>query len=184
MKPAKTKRAWITGKKALAFIIVAFTLIFTGCKGEIKDGVSFLEEKKYDKAAEAFRKDIDRKRNLKEAYRGLGIACFEMGEYEDAANSLKKALESGADRTAVLYGILGACYMETEQYGESLDAYEKALTMPDITEEIKQETRLNLIAVYEKMGDWDKAKSRMEAYRKDYPDDKRVEKEAGFLKSR
>ena len=158
--------------------------LLSGCAGNIKDGVSLLEDGKYEKAVEAFKKDIDKKRNLDEAYRGLGIAYFELEEYESSVESLELARKHEAEETAVFCSILGAGYLETEEYEKALDAYERALACEDLTEELEREIQFNLIAVYESMANWDAAKKQMDKYVEKYPDDTRVEKEAEFLETR
>ena len=159
-------------------------LLLTGCAGNIKDGVAFMEEGKYEAAVEAFAKDVKKERNLDEAYRGLGIAYFELEDYTAAVEAFEKAFKHETEKTAVLYSFLGASYLETEAYDKALDAYEQALSCEDLTEELKQEIQFNLIAVYENMANWDAAKKQMDKYIKKYPDDKRVEKEAEFLETR
>lgn len=159
-------------------------LLLTGCAGNVKSGVALLEEKKYEEAVTAFQKDIEKGRNLGEAYRGLGIAHFELQEYEAATEAFEAALENETKETAVIFGFLGACYLELEEYNRALDVYEKALDQDDLTAELEQEIQYNLIALYEKKGDWKAAKKQMEKYIKNYPDDARVEKEAEFLETR
>lgn len=159
-------------------------LILTGCAGNIKDGVALLEEGKYEAALEAFEKDIKKERNLDEAYRGLGIACFELEDYTTAVEAFEMAVKHKTKETAVFYSLLGASYLETEEYDKALDAYERALVCADLTDELEQEIQFNLIAVYENMANWDAAKKQMDQYVKKYPDDSRVEKEAEFLETR
>ena len=165
-------------------IILSLLLFLTGCAGNLKDGVSYLEDGKYEEAIATFQKDIKKKKNLDEAYRGQGIAYFELGNYGNAVSSFKLALENDAKDTATIHSFLGACYMELGEYGLALDSYEHALTKQDLTKEMKQEIQFNLIVVYEKMCNWDAAKKQMETYVELYPDDSRVEKEAEFLKTR
>ena len=159
-------------------------LLLTGCAGNIKDGVAYLEANKYAEAKEAFQKDIEKEKHLDEAYEGLGIACFELGEYDEALEAFDLALKNGAKETATICSFMGACYMETGEYEKSLDVYEKALADKKITDELKQEINYNLIVVYENMSNWDAAKKQMDKYVKSYPDDARVNKEAEFLESR
>lgn len=159
-------------------------LVLTGCAGNIKDGVAFLEEGKYEEAIEAFRKDIQKERNLDEAYHGLGIAYFELENYEEAVMAFESAIEHDAKDSASLCSFLGACYLETGEYESALRAYEKALSEKDLTEHLEQEIQWNLIAVYENMGNWETAKEQIEKYIEMYPDDSRVEKEAEFLETR
>lgn len=167
------------------FFAMAFIVLFiTGCAGNIKEGVSLLEAEQYEEAKAAFEKDIQKERNLDEAYRGAGIACFEMEEYEEAVNYLTLALENEGEETIAVYAMLGASYIEMGEYDKALDSYESALAKDNITDSQKQEIQYNLIAVYEYMGNWEAAKTQMENYVKAYPDDTRVEKEAEFLETR
>ena len=165
-------------------VILITLLLLTGCAGSMKNGVELLEAGKYDAAVEVFQKDIKKKRNLDEAYRGLGIAYFELEDYEAAVEAFELALEHETKETAVFCSFLGASYLETEDYDKALDVYERGLTCKDLTEELEQEIQLNMIVVYERMGNWDAAKKQMDKYVKKYPNDSRVEKEAEFLETR
>lgn len=171
-------------KKWLLAIVFAGIFVLSACANNVEDGMASLEARKYEEAKKFFGQEVEREKNLDEAYRGLGIACFELEDYEEAIEAFQRALENGTDETAILYSIMGACYMKMEEYDKALDVYTKALSVEDIAEETKQEIQYNLIAVYENMADWDAAKKQMEQYQKDYPDDKRVEKEADFLETR
>ena len=169
-------------KKVLGMVILLGML--TGCAGNIKEGVLLLEDAKYEDAIAIFEQDIEKERNLDEAYRGIGIAYFELGEYEKSADSFEAALEYGAEETATLCGLLGACYMNMEEYEKALDVYTNALAKKDLTKELKQEMEFNLIAIYEYTGNWEAAKEQIEQYVEDYPEDTRVDKEADFLETR
>ena len=170
--------------KKIVVCTLVCVMLLCGCAGNIKDGVALLEKEKYEDAKEVFAQDIEKKKNLDEAYRGMGIACFELGDYESAQANFELAVKNGAKEDAVLCGFLGACYMETGDYNRALDTYEKALAQKDITPELEQEVQYNLIAVYEGMGNWEGAKKQLDKYEKAYPDDKRVDKEADFLETR
>lgn len=171
-------------KKWMIAAVLAGTLLFTGCSNHIADGVEALETEDYEKAKTCFEQEIAKKKHLDEAYRGLGIAYFEMEEYEEAVENFQLALDNKTEETAILYSMMGACYMENDDDEKALDVYTKALSMKELTEELKQEIQYNLIAVYENMADWEGAKKQMEDYRKAYPDDERVQKEAQFLETR
>lgn len=168
-------------KIVVLFILV---LLLTGCAGNIKDGVALLEEGKHEQAVVAFQREVEKGRNLDEAYRGLGIAYFELENYEAAVEAFELALKHDTKETAVLCAFLGASYLETAEYDKALDAYEHGLAREDLTEELEQEIQFNLIAVYENMGNWDAAKKQMKKYMEKYPEDSRVEKEAEFLETR
>lgn len=165
-------------------VMLIGVFFLTGCTNNVESGIESLEAGNYEEAKESFQKEIEKGRNLDEAYRGLGIACFELEEYEDAIEAFELAVENETEDTAVLYSMMGACYMETGAYEKALDVYTKALSVENITDDIKQEIQYNLIAVYENMADWDAAKEQMKAYQKAYPDDTRIEKEADFLETR
>lgn len=169
-------------KKVLGLAVLL--LLLAGCGANIKDGVALLEEGKYEDALKAFSKDVDKERNLDEAYRGIGIAYFEMENYVSAIEAFELALEHGAEETATIGSFLGASYLEIGDYDKSLDYYERALGNDKITKELEQEIQFQLIAVYENMGNWDAAEKQMKKYTKAYPDDTRVEKEAEFLETR
>ena len=74
--------------------IVVILLMLTGCSGSIRSGVAMLQEGKYEEAVKAFEKDIQRERNLDEAYRGLGIACFELENFDEAVRAFELALQN------------------------------------------------------------------------------------------
>lgn len=65
-------------------MLVMTGVLLTGCMGTnyLEEGVSQLEEKQYEEASKSFQKEIDEEKNLDEAYRGMGIAYFEMEEFE------------------------------------------------------------------------------------------------------
>ena len=170
-------------KKKILGAIVLLGLL-TGCGGNIKDGVALLEQEKYEEAIAVFQEDVKKEKNLDEAYRGIGIAYYELEQYEEAADALESALNHEAKETATFFGMLGACYMQLETYDKALDAYQNALKQEDITDTLKQEIQYNLIAVYEYAGDWEEAKKQAEKYVKSYPDDTRMEDEAKFLETR
>ncbi len=170
--------------KKIGLIMIACLLLLTGCKGNIKDGVAFLEAEQYEEALEVFQEDIDKKKNLDEAYHGMGIAYFELGQYEDALEAFELALKSDAEETPAMCAFMGACYLEQEELAKALDVYERALSKKEISKELKQEIEFNLVRIYEDMGNWEAAKTQMEHYVKAYPEDTRVEKEADFLETR
>lgn len=170
--------------KRKSWVILAALLLLTGCAKNIENGVLLLEEEKYEEAIRVFQKDIEKGKHLDEAYRGMGLAHFEMEEYKEAAKALESALKNGAKKGATLYGVLGACYMEQGLYEKTADTYKKALKQEDITDELKQEIEYNLIGVYEKLYDWDNAKKQAEKYAEDYPDDAKADKEVQFLETR
>ena len=72
-----------------------------------------------------FQDAVDKKKNLGEAYRGLGLCYWEQKKYEKAEKALEKALKNGTEETATLYNILGICDLELDK--------------PEITAEVEEQ---------------------------------------------
>ena len=170
--------------KKIGMIIILIGVMLCGCAGNIKEGRALLDEAKYQEAKAIFEKEIQEEKHLDEAYYGKGIACFELEEYEEAVESFETAVLFGVDEDAVFHGFLAASYMATERYDSAIEAYGNALAYEEITPELKQEVRYNLIVAYEKVGDWDNAKKELKSYQKDYPEDTRIKRDADFMETR
>ncbi|MBQ8804623.1 MAG: tetratricopeptide repeat protein [Tyzzerella sp.] len=164
--------------------LIILMVLLSGCASNIREGVSLLEEGKYEDAVAKFQEDIDKEKNLDEAYRGMGIAYYEQESYAEAADCFKTALENKAEETASIYHLLGTCYLQTADYENAVSNYNKALAMEDCTEEMKKEMLFNKIAAYENLADWESAKTAVSEYLEAYPDDERAIKEAEFLETR
>lgn len=172
-------------KKIKVMILVMVGSLLVGCgANNTKKGVTFLEEKKYEEALEAFEKGVEKDKNPGEAYRGMGIAYFETKQYEEAVESFEKALENEVEETGTIYNFLGICNMKLENYENALEAFEKGLAMEDSSKKLRQEMMFNEIAAYEKSGDWENAKIKVKEYTAEYPDDEKAVKEAEFLETR
>ena len=163
---------------------MAVAMLMTGCVSNIKDGVSLLEAGKYEEAINVFQLEIQEEKNLAEANRGVGLAYFELGDYEQATLYFEKALVNEAKETASLYHLMGTCYMYCENYEGAVSSFDKALLLEDCTETMKQEMMLNKIVAYEKMMDWESARVAADNYLQAYPNDEAVKTEAEFLATR
>jgi len=77
-------------------------------------------------AVEAYRTAIRKFPNFGRAYKNLGLAHIQSGDYRSALPPLIKALEIlGGD--GGLYGLIGYCHLNLENHGPALDAYRFAL---------------------------------------------------------
>ena len=170
-------------KKIITMILV-LCFVLCGCGNSSEKGQQLLQAGQYADAKVYFQKLIDEEKELSLAYYGMGISCFELKEYKDAAVFLEKALEHKTKNTAETYSMLGACHIELKQYDQSLEFYQKALGDKNITDGLKQEVEYNLIAVYEYLGDWEAAEKQLNEYVGKYPTDERLEKEETFLETR
>lgn len=168
-------------RKYIITFILAFCMLFTGCADLVEDGTSLLEEGKYEEAREKFETAIEKEKNLGEAYLGLGICSWEAEDYEAAKKHLGLALENGAKESGTLYHLLGQCEMEMECPEKAVYYFEQGQTFSDVSSELKQEMAFNEIVAYEALKMYDEAKTKLEIYVSNYPDDAAAVKELEFL---
>ena len=55
-------------------MVVCTGVLLTACGNPSQKGVEYLEDGKYDQAIEQFEQAVDKKKNVGDAYRGIGIA--------------------------------------------------------------------------------------------------------------
>ena len=151
---------------------------------DYKSGAKALEKGKYEKAVEKFEKAIEEEESVADCYRGIGIAKFQLTDYEGALSAFEEAVSEGAKETATLYDMMGAAAMELEQYEAAAGYYEKAVTYDDATDEMMQEMLYNIVVCYEQVQDVEAAKAAIAAYTERYPDDEEAAREAVFLETR
>lgn len=150
--------------------------------------------------------DRDMKAYLAESY-------FQLGDYEKALKLYRKLTKANPD-TALYYLLQGECYRETEQYDQALDIFQKGYEHTRDTaflskicgiyiEQNEYEKALDyaqqgigdngtssaelsyqLIIIYERSQDYEKAYEAAKEYCAQYPDDERARKELIFLSSR
>lgn len=167
----------------MAVVLTACALAGCGNKA-LEEGVELLEQEKYNEAADKFQDAVDKEKNLGEAYRGLGIALWEQEDYEGAKDAFENALDNDAEKTATIYNFLGNCDMKLDDAKSALNYYRLGMAAEDVSDEMMQEMRFNEIAAYEQLGDMESAKTKLNSYISDYPDDEKAAKEAEFLKTR
>ena len=127
-----------------------------------------------------------------DGYQGLGMTYYEQKEYDKALEAFQTALDQGAEQTQELYNLTAVCAMKTEDYAKALEYFQSGIALAEskTDDETKadktllQEMEYNVIICYEKQADWENAKSAMEQYQADFPEDDSVSKEAEFLQTR
>lgn len=165
--------------------VFGVVVMLTGCTlNPYNAGIKSLENGEYSKAAEEFTEAIAEEKNLADSYRGLGIALWENQDYDGAYEALEHAIAEGTEVNATIYSLLGNSAMQIEKYEEACEYYELALSMEDISDELKKETKYNLVAAYEYTGNVEQAKAALEEYIASYPDDESALREADFLETR
>ena len=159
--------------------------ILAGCGRNIpEEGLELLKNGDYEKAAETFQEAVEEEQNIGEAYRGIGIAKWELKEYSESKEAFLMALENGAEKTGTIYNFLGNCEMILDNPSGALNYYRLGIASEDCKEELLKELKFNEIAAYEETGDIESAKTLLAEYTKAYPDDERAAKEAEFLETR
>ena len=77
-------------------------------------------------AIDSFAIAIDKFPNFGRAYKNIGLAYIQQNNFEKALPNLTKSLEIlGGD--GGLFGLIGYCHLNNENYGPALDAYKLAL---------------------------------------------------------
>lgn len=185
-------------------VLVTASCLLTGCSNAGKAGIKAMENEDYKEAVTQFTQAANtaeskgKKDAAAEAYRGLGMAYYELKEYDKVLDSMQKALDNGAQRTAELYNIMGISAMQQEDYESALTYFQEGVSYAESTNAVNaskakkdvdyskliQEMRYNQIVCYEKEEDWVDAKTAANDYIADYPDDKDIEKEVEFLETR
>ena len=98
-------------------------VLLTACGNSSQKGVEYLEDGKYDQAIEQFEQAVDKKKNVGDAYRGIGIAKWEKKDYKGARKAFKKALENDAEKTGTIYNMIGNCDLKLGEAKEALNYY-------------------------------------------------------------
>jgi tetratricopeptide (TPR) repeat protein len=112
-------------------IPIILLLLLTGCSQSFySQGKKFVGEEQYDRAVEAFYKEIAAHPQDAAAWRELGVAYYEKGDLTKAEEALKQANSIRPDpRTQVFLGLIDE---KRENYKGAIDAYGVALSLdPD-----------------------------------------------------
>ncbi|MCI8583300.1 MAG: tetratricopeptide repeat protein [Dorea sp.] len=177
---------WKYKKKYLLVIMVCLLVCSTlsGCGNKsLEEGLELLESGDYEASVDKFKEAAEKDKDAGEAYRGIGIAKWELGQYEAARNAFETALENKAEKTATIYNFLGNCEMQMGNAKAALNYYNIGMSLEGCSKELLQEMRFNEIAAYEQCGEWENAKAKLAEYTADYPEDTRAAKEAEFFET-
>lgn len=181
-------------KKRTGIILAAVMCLMTGCSSAVKDGTELLESGAYQEAVEKFQEAAENEKNPAEACRGLGMAYYEQAEYDKALKAFEQALKEGTEETMSLWNLMGISSMQSGDYAKALEYLQNGILLAQNSgttskeaegfSQVLQEMLFNEIVCYEKLADWENAKTRMESYIQTYPDDEAAAREAEFLKTR
>lgn len=191
-----------TGIAAIIAVICSFLGLFDYGEEQIKDAYALMEKQQYEEAQQEFEAALelceetheryeDKEKEtyvLTEAYRGLGMAAYEMEDYTNASAYFQKALDAGAEGTVIFYNMFGISALKAEEYEAALNAFENGIALAETEKttdtEMYREMYFNSIICCEYLADWENARLKADAYLALYPDDEAVQKEKIFLKTR
>ena len=94
---------------------------------------------------------------------------------------MEKALKNGTEETATLYNILGICDLELDKTGKGSVLFRKWAGAFRRRKRAAKRNGIYLVVAYEKAGDYQSAKEKLDSYLKANPDDKKALKEQEFL---
>lgn len=111
----------------------------------------------------------------------LGQTGERQGDYNYAISVYKTYLSENPS-SAIVYNQLGMCQIKQGDYDGAVSSFGAGLAVDD--KSVNQALRLNEITAYEYMGEFGQAKSLMDTYLQDYPDDEKALRENKFLSTR
>ena len=168
-------------KRATLLALAVSACLLTGCTNALKDGTGYLEDGNYKEAVTAFQKAVDEGKKTAE-------------DYASAKDAFEKALAAGGEKNQVIYNLLGICGMKLNDYNYALEQFNQGISLSQNSgtsmedaesfSEVLQEMLFNQIVCYEKLGDWENAKTKIAEYIQVYPDDADAQREAKFLETR
>jgi len=128
--------------KRYIFIISSLILIFvvSGCNGASSDsrenidaGLALIENGDLEDALSSFEGALSSGEDVRDAYRGMGIANLRLGDYQSAIDSFKSALDNtGIFPDATDYDInyyLADAYIKNESYIDAIVIYTNILNL-------------------------------------------------------
>lgn len=138
---------------------VLLALMLTGCSSKADQlynkGMENLDAGQYEQAVECFEQGLEADQRMEENYRGLGIAYYEMGNYESAITMLRQSLEEMEEVndafTIDVYYYLAESYRARGELVRSAEAYTKLLEYTHTAEAYEKRG-----TVYMEKGDTDR----------------------------
>ena len=124
----------------------------------------------------------DSNKDSKEAYLLLGMVYLSQKDVSNARAMYQQYMEMQEENQARGYNGLALCDISEGNYSSALEQIQKGLEIAEKGD--VQELLYNEVVVYEKMQDFNTAKTKMASYMELYPDDVEAGKENQFLQYR
>ena len=117
-------------------------------------------------AIESFTTAIKKFPNFGRAYKNIGLAYIQSRDYRKALPNLTKSLEIlGGD--GGLFGLIGYCHLNNENYGPALDAYKLAL----VFEPNSRDWRLGQLKALQNLGNYSEVENIIYNYIEEEPNE-------------
>ena len=133
-------------------VVLAFSFLAGGCGRNLyTQGRKLAEEGNFSSALEKYEARVLKKPQDFKAWRELGVARFELGDYQQAIDALSSAEEIKADSRSRYF--LGLTFEKQKKYEKARDAYKSALQI-ESSEKISKRViqRLDLLAIRLEVG--------------------------------
>ncbi len=123
-------------------------------------GLVYLKQGVFTFAETAFKNAIAVDADWSDAYIGLGEIYLKQGDFENAEKAYLTAAHFNPNGLAILSG-LGQVYAKQKRHDVAIDTFDKVLSL----ESDNTEAHFQLAQIYHKLGDREKATSRMEFFK-------------------
>lgn len=133
-------------------VVLAFSFLAGGCsKNLYTQGRKLAEEGNFSNALEKYEARVLKKPQDFKAWRELGVARYELGDYQQAIDALNNAEEIKADSRSRYF--IGIIFEKLKEYEKARDAYSSALQI-ESSEKISKRViqRLDLLAIRLEVG--------------------------------
>ena len=141
-------------------------------------GCIYFAKNDSDKGMKDFKTALSENADNYELYLGV---YQKQGDNDSSQKYFKKYLDSGEADSYDLMN-MGQAQMDNGNYDTAITYFQTALDLESVPN--KQQITKAMIIAYEYSGDFATAKSQMEEYMKDYPDDEDAAREYQFLETR
>ena len=162
-------------KRWMVVVLATTIYILTGCGVQneyVAQGMQYVEDAQYSNAIDSLNKAKEKGENMRQIYRGLGIAYMGLADYEGAIEAFLTALDSSNGiLDSMDYDInyyLAAAYYKNGQLKECETTYDSIIDLDSrdaIAYELRGKVRLEMGRYEEAMEDFDRA---IELEEKDY----------------
>jgi tetratricopeptide (TPR) repeat protein len=142
-------------------------------------GLIYYELGNSDEALKSLKKAVDE--DYTEAFSMYASVCIETGKTDQARKMFNSRI-SDKKELAASYNGLALCDLADEKYDDALNNLESGLKQDDDT--VTEELKFNEVVVYERMLDFDTAKTKLSAFLEEYPDNEAAIRENKFLQTR